>query len=141
MLSRDELAANNRRFGAAFMGGQLSSTPARKMVVLTCMDARIYPLRALGLHDGDAHMLRNAGGRVSDDTIRSIVISQQLLGTRQVLVIHHTRCALLNVTNDELRHKLSAALGAKVAGMDFMPLGPDVAASVREDVSRLRSTP
>jgi carbonic anhydrase len=99
------------------------------------------PLRMLSLRDGDAHIVRNAGGRVSDDAIRSIVISQQLLGTRQVVVIQHTKCGLLNVTNDELRQRLRGALGAKVAEIDFLPLGPDVTASVRADVKSLREHP
>jgi carbonic anhydrase len=141
MLSKYELEANNSRFSANFTGGPLASTPARKLLVLTCMDARMDPQRSLGLRDGDAHVLRNAGGRVSDDAIRSIVISQQLLGTRHVVVIHHTRCGLLNVTNDELRQKIAGTLGTSVAGMDFLPLGPDVVESVREDVRRLRQHP
>jgi carbonic anhydrase len=136
MLSRDELEANNRRFSASFTSGQLSSYPARKLIVLTCMDARMDPLRILGLRDGDAQILRNAGGRVSEDVVRSIIL-QQLLGSRHILVIHHTNCALLNVTNDELRQKLSGTLGTKVLNIDFLPLGPDVAASVREDMRRL----
>lgn len=140
MLSRDELEANNRRFSAAFTGGQLSSYPARKLVVLTCMDARMDPLRMLGLRDGDAQILRNAGGRVSEDVVRSLILSQQLLGTRHVLVIHHTKCALLNVTNDELRQTLRGTLGTHIVNLDFLPLGPDVAASVREDVARLHDT-
>jgi carbonic anhydrase len=141
MLSKEELEANNRRFSAAFTGGRLTAAPARKLVVLTCMDARIDPLRMLGLRDGDAHILRNAGGRASDDAIRSIVISQQLLGTRHVVVIHHTGCGLFNVTNDELRQKLAGTLGTKVAGMDFLPLGPDLRESVRADVQGLRQHP
>src|SRR5215216_1251812 len=107
MLSKEDLEANNRRFSAAFTGGQLAANPARQLLVLTCMDARIDPLRMLGLREGDAHIVRNAGGRVSDDAVRSIVISQQLLGTRHVLIIHHTGCGLLNVTNEDLRRKLS----------------------------------
>jgi carbonic anhydrase len=141
MLNKDELQANNRRFGAAFTGGQLSSTPARKLLVLTCMDARMDPLRILGLRDGDAHILRNAGGRASEDAIRSIVISQQLLGTRQLVVIHHTKCGMLNVTNDELRQKVAASLGKSVDKLDFLPLGSDVVASVRADVESLRRHP
>jgi carbonic anhydrase len=141
MLNKDELQANNRRFGAAFTGGQLSSTPARKLLVLTCMDARMDPLRILGLRDGDAHILRNAGGRASEDAIRSIVISQQLLGTRQLVVIHHTKCGMLNVTNDELRQKVAASLGKSVDKLDFLPLGSDVVGSVRADVESLRRHP
>jgi carbonic anhydrase len=138
MLNKEELEANNRRFGAAYMGGQLSHVPARKLLVLTCMDTRMDPLRILGLRDGDAHIIRNAGGRVSDDAIRSIVISQQVLGTRQLVVMHHTRCGLLNVTNDELLQKMSPALRSNLSGIDFLPLGPDLNASVRDDVLRLR---
>jgi carbonic anhydrase len=141
MLSKEELEAKNRRFSAAFTGGQLGPTPARKLVVLTCMDARIDPLRLLGLRDGDAHILRNAGGRASDDAIRSIVISQQLLGTRHVVVIHHTGCGLFNVTNDELHQKLAGTLGTKVVGVDFLPLGPDVTESVAEDIKGLSQHP
>jgi carbonic anhydrase len=141
MLGPDELGANNRRFSAAFTGGRLGPTPARKLVVLTCMDARMDPLRFLGLQDGEAHILRNAGGRASDDAIRSIVISQQVLGTRHVLVIHHAGCGLLNVTNDELHQKLSPVLGSGVVGIDFLPLGADLTASVRDDVRRLRQHP
>jgi carbonic anhydrase len=141
MLSRDELEANNNRFWTTFTGSQLNSAPARKLLVLTCMDARIDPQRMLGLRDGDAHVLRNAGGRVSDDAIRSIVVSQQLLGTRHLVVIHHTKCGLLNVTNDELRQGVSQTLGNRVAELDFLPLGPDVAESVRADVQHLRQNP
>jgi carbonic anhydrase len=140
MLSEDSLAEYNRRFSATFTGGQLSHIPARKLLVLTCMDARIDPLRILGLVDGDAHVVRNAGGRASDDAIRSIVVSQQLLGTRQLLVIHHTRCGLLDVTNEQLRDRLSS-LGPSVKQIDFLLLGPDLTASVRGDVNRLRQHP
>jgi carbonic anhydrase len=141
MLSKDELEANNRRFSAAFTGGQLSSTPSKKLLVLTCMDARIDPLRMLGLREGQAHILRNAGGRASEDAIRSIVVSQQVLGTRQILVIHHTKCGMLSVTNEELRRQFGATLGAVVQPIDFLPLGTDLQASVRGDVSRLRNSP
>jgi carbonic anhydrase len=140
MLSEDSLAENNRRFSAAFTGAQLSHTPARKLLVLTCMDTRIDPLPVLGLAVGDAHVVRNAGGRASDDAIRSIIVSQQLLGTRQLLVIHHTRCGLLDVTNEQLRDKLSS-LGPDVKQLDFLPLGPDISASVRGDVNRIRQHP
>jgi carbonic anhydrase len=105
------------------------------------MDARLDPLQFLGLQSGDAHIVRNAGGRVSEDVIRSIVISQQLLGTRQLVIIHHTDCGLLNVTNDELRASLRPVLGPSVVAIDFLPLGDDIAASVRDDVRRLRTEP
>jgi len=140
MLTNDELEANNRRYRAAFTGGRLASSPARQLIVLTCMDARIDPMRILGLRDGDAHILRNAGGRVSDDVGRSIVISQQLLGTRQIVVMHHTSCGLLNVTNEDLRQKLRPQLGASVDAIEFLPLGSDPADSVRRDVMALRNS-
>jgi carbonic anhydrase len=141
MLSKEDLEANNDRFWTTFTGSQLGATPARKLLVLTCMDARMDPLRMLGLRDGDAHIVRNAGGRASDDAIRSIVISQQLLGTRHVVVMHHTGCGLFNVTNDELRQRLRQTLGNRVGGIDFLPLGPDVRESVRRDVQSLRQHP
>jgi carbonic anhydrase len=140
MLTKEDLEANNRRFSAAFTGGQLAGAPARRLIVVTCMDARIDPMRILGLRDGDAHILRNAGGRVSDDIIRSVIVSQQLLGTRQIVLMHHTRCGLLNVTNEELRQRLRPQLGASVDAIDFLPLGADPMASVREDVQHLRNS-
>jgi carbonic anhydrase len=140
MLSNEDLEANNRRYSAAFTGGGLASSPAQRLIVLACMDARIDPMRILGLRDGDAHVLRNAGGRISDDVVRSIVVSQQLLGSRRIVVMHHTRCGLLNVTNEELRQRLRPQLGADVDAIDFLPLGTDPADSVRHDVMELRKS-
>ncbi len=93
----------NRRYAAGFAKGDLPMPPARRLAVLTCMDARIDPAQALGLAEGDAHVVRNAGGRASDDALRSLVISQQLLGTREVLVVHHTDCGMLTFSNEQLR--------------------------------------
>ena len=107
--------------------------PARKTAVLVCMDARIDPARALGLEEGDAHVIRNAGGRASDDAIRSLIISYELLGTREFVVIHHTDCGMLTFTNEQLREKLQEELGVDASAIDFLPFS-DVAQSVRDDL-------
>jgi carbonic anhydrase len=130
----------NERHAAGFAKGELPVPPARRLAVLTCMDARLDPAKALGLEEGDAHIIRNAGGRASDDAIRSLVISQQLLGTREVLVIHHTDCGMLTFTNEQLRDRLRRELGADAEAVDFRPFA-DLEASVREDVETIRSSP
>jgi len=103
MSVRDEIARANARYAARFANADLPASPGRRLAVLTCMDARLDPAKFLGLSDGDAHVIRNAGGLATDDAIRSLVISHWLLGTREVLVIAHVGCGLLAVTNDELR--------------------------------------
>src|SRR5918912_616606 len=95
-----EVLAANERYAASFTKGALPLPPARHFAVLTCMDARIDPAKALGLQEGDAHVIRNAGGRASDDAIRSLVISYKLLGTREWFVIHHTDCGMETFTNE-----------------------------------------
>ena len=135
----DFLAANER-YAAGFTKGALPLPPRRQVAVLVCMDARIDPAKVLGLEEGDAHVIRNAGGRASDDAIRSLAISQQLLGTREAVVIHHTDCGMLTFTNEQLRAKLKDELGAEAAGVDFLPF-PDLAQSVRDDVAALRRSP
>ena len=130
----------NQRYAAGFAKGDLPMPPARRLAVLTCMDARIDPAQALGLAEGDAHVIRNAGGRASDDALRSLVISQQLLGTREVLVIHHTDCGMLTFSNEQLRAKLAQDLGADAATVDFLPFA-DLEESVRQDVATIRASP
>ena len=130
----------NQRYAAGFAEGGLPMPPARRLAVLTCMDARIDPAKALGLAEGDAHVIRNAGGRASDDALRSLVISQQLLGTREVLVIHHTDCGMLTFTNEQLRERLRRDLNADAAAVDFLPFA-DLEESVRQDVATIRSSP
>ena len=134
------ILAANERYAAGFAKGDLPMPPARRLAVLTCMDARIDPAEALGLADGDAHVVRNAGGRASEDAIRSLVISQQLLGTREVLVVHHTDCGMLTFTNDQLREQLRQLLGADASGVDFLPFA-DLEQSVRDDVAAIRASP
>ena len=114
--------------------------PARRVAVLTCMDARLHPEAFLGLDVGDAHVIRNAGGRASDDAIRSLVISQRLLGTDEVVVIHHTDCGMLTFSNEDLVAKIGEDLGADAEGWDFLSFS-DLEASVTEDVETLRRSP
>lgn len=140
MTVTDEFIEANARYAASFAKGQLPMPPARKTAVLVCMDARIDPARALGLEEGDAHVIRNAGGRASDDAIRSLVISNELLGTREFVVIHHTDCGMLTFTNEQLREKLRDELGVDASSIDFLPFS-DVAQSVRDDLETLRSSP
>src|SRR5215467_15075182 len=99
MSVTDELLQNNESYAAGFTKGDLAMPPAKQTLVLTCMDARILPSRALGLEEGDAHVVRNAGGR-AQEALRSIVISERLLGTDEILVIHHTDCGMLTFTNE-----------------------------------------
>lgn len=104
------------------------------------MDSRLHVAHALGLALGDAHILRNAGGRVTDDTIRSLVISEQQLGTREIVVLHHTDCGMQGLSNEGFAKQLERDLGVDVQGKDFLPFS-DVEESVREDVMKLRNSP
>lgn len=140
MPALSELLESNRRYAAGFKKGALPMPPRKHVAILVCMDARIDPAKVLGLEEGDAHVIRNAGGRASDDAIRSLVISQQLLGTREVLVIHHTDCGMLTFSNDQLRSKVKADLGADASTVDFLPFS-DVDQSVKDDVATLRNCP
>ncbi|HEV2107783.1 MAG TPA: carbonic anhydrase [Thermomicrobiales bacterium] len=135
------LLAANARYAEAFASGDLPAPPRRHLAVLTCMDARVDPLRVLGLDLGDAHVIRNAGGRASDDAIRSLALGRALLGIATALVIHHTDCRLRGVDTAALRAALVEA-GADVPPRhDFLPLPASIEEGVREDVARLRTTP
>jgi carbonic anhydrase len=135
----DELLSANERYAATFAKGELPMPPGRHVAILTCMDARIDPAKALGLDEGDAHVIRNAGGRASDDALRSLVISYKLLGTREFLVVHHTDCGMLTFTNDQLRAQLREELGADASAIDFLPFS-DLEESVRQDVEAVRNS-
>src|SRR5713226_5942975 len=117
----DEFRKANDAYAATFQKGHLPMPPARRVAVLTCMDARLDPARFLGLQEGDAHVIRNAGGRASEDAIRSVVISEQLLGTNTLVVIHHTDCGMLTFSNADLRTKLKQELKADADEIDFLP--------------------
>jgi carbonic anhydrase len=136
----DRMLAANRDFQRSFTQGDAPTPPARKVAIVTCMDARIHPEAALGLAIGDAHMIRNAGGRVSDDALRSLVISSRLLGTNEFAVIHHTECGMLTFSNDDLRTKLKEETGADASHVDFLPF-TDLEQSVRDDVAAILSSP
>ena len=138
MSTIDELARANQEYARTFSRGHLPLPPARRAAILTCMDARILPSRALGLEEGDAHVIRNAGGRARD-ALRSLIISQRLLGTREIAVIHHTDCGMLTFSNRELREKVREDLGSDTGEFDFLPF-QDLEGSVREDVEFLLAT-
>ena len=135
-----EFLEANEAYAKTFQKGQLPMPPARHVAVLTCMDARLDPARLLGLEEGDAHVIRNAGGRASEDAIRSLVISEQLLGTDTVVVIHHTDCGMLTFSNEDLRTKIKQDLKADADHIDFLPF-KDLEQSVRDDVATLKASP
>ena len=114
--------------------------PKTKVAIVTCMDSRLHVAQALGLALGDAHILRNAGGRVTEDMIRSLVISQQQLGTREIVVLHHTDCGAQTFKNEDFTAYLNKELGVNVSNQDFLPF-TDVEESVREDMALLRQSP
>lgn len=140
MTVYDEFLQSNGSFANSFDQGTLPMPPRRHVAVVTCMDARLHPEKFLGLEIGDAHVIRNAGGRVSDDAIRSLVISQRLLGTTEVVVIHHTDCGMTTFTNLQLSNKIQQELGVDTTGQDFLPFS-DLEQSVRDDVTRVRQSP
>ena len=132
----DEVTAANERYAAGFAKGELPMPPGRRFAVVTCMDARLDPAGFLGLEEGDAHVIRNAGGLVNDETIRSLLISHHLLGTQEAVVIGHTDCGMLTFTNADVHENL----GPESESIDFQPF-PDVAERVRQSVETIRSHP
>jgi carbonic anhydrase len=140
MTKFDEFLTANTTYAEEFDRGDLPMPPARHVAIVTCMDARLHPEKFLGLEVGDAHVIRNAGGRVSEDALRSLVISEQLLGTTEIVVIHHTDCGMLTFTNEQLAAKVQQELGVDVSGRDFLPFS-DLEQSVRDDVEIVRSSP
>lgn len=137
--STDELIELNAEFAANFSDHDLQVAPMRKMAVVACMDSRMDTFKLLGLENGEAHIIRNAGGIVSDDVIRSLCLSQRALGTREIVLVHHTDCGLQKVTDDGFRNDLEAELGVKPwwAVESFV----DPYADVRQSMQRLYITP
>jgi carbonic anhydrase len=139
MSTTDELVENSSRYAESFDRGDLPLPPAKKVAVVACMDARLIPTRVLGLEEGDAHVIRNAGGVVTDDEIRSLAISQHLLGTEEIILIHHTDCGMLTFTDDEFRQSIQDETGIKPqwAAEAFTDLDEDV----RQSIARIKASP
>ena len=138
MSVTDELIANNARYAESF-SGPLPLPPSRQLAVLACMDARIDVYRVLGLQEGEAHVIRNAGGVVTDDEIRSLAISQHLLGTKEIVLIHHTDCGMLTFNDDQFRHEIEEETGIRPswAAEAFSDLDADL----RQSMHRIKSSP
>ncbi len=132
----DELVANNKAFASSLPEQHLELRPARELAIVTCMDSRLDVFAALGLEGGEAHVLRNAGGVITDDVIRSLAVSQRRLGTRAIMLIHHTDCGLQTLTDDGFRAELQEATG--VAPAFAIESFTDVEADVRQSVLRVR---
>ena len=139
MTATDDLLRNAEDYAASFDRGDLPLPPAKKIAVLACMDARLLPARLLGLEEGDAHVIRNAGGVVTDDEIRSLAISQRLLGTEEIILIHHTDCGMLTFTDDDFKRSVLDDTGIKPAwaAEAFSDLDEDV----RQSVARIKASP
>jgi carbonic anhydrase len=138
MSATDELVASNQRYAEAF-SGPLPLPPARGVAVVACMDARLNVYALAGLAEGEAHVIRNAGGVVTDDVIRSLAISQRLLGTREIMLIHHTECGMLTFTDDEFKAAIQEETGIKPpwAAEAFADLDTDV----RQSIARIKASP
>jgi carbonic anhydrase len=138
MSVTDELLANNRRYAAGFTG-PLPMPPAKGVAVVACMDARLNLYALLGLEEGQAHVIRNAGGVITDDEIRSLAISQRLLGTREIILIHHTDCGMLTFTDDAFKRSIQDETGIKPAwaAESF----PDLDEDVRQSIARIKASP
>ena len=139
MTATDELLRSNEAYAASFDKGELPLPPARKVAIVACMDARLDPYGALGLSEGDAHVIRNAGGEVTEDAIRSLAISQRLLGTEEIILIHHTDCGMLTFRDDEFRLSIQEETGIKPewAAEAF----DDLDADVRQSIARIEASP
>jgi carbonic anhydrase len=139
MSVTDELLVNNEKYAGSFDKGDLPLPPGKKVAIVACMDARLNPYGALGLEEGDAHVIRNAGGVVTDDEIRSLAISQRLLGTEEIILIHHTDCGMLTFTDDDFRRQVQDDTGIKPewAAEAFGDLDEDV----RQSIARIKASP
>ena len=139
MSTTDELLRNNESYANSFDKGDLPMASAKQIAIVTCMDARLSPYVMLGLSEGDAHVIRNAGGVITDDEIRSLMISQRLLGTREVMLIHHTDCGMLTFSDEELREQIQQEVGIK----PHFPLETfaDLEEDVRQSIKRIEASP
>ena len=139
MSVTEELLQNAERYAESFDRGELPLPPAKSVAVVACMDARLNPYGILGLTEGDAHVIRNAGGVVTDDEIRSLSISQRLLGTTEIILIHHTDCGMLTFSDDEFRKQVEKDTGIKPqwAAEAF----DDLEGDVRQSIARIKASP
>jgi len=139
MSVTDQLLDNNAAYVASFTKGELPLPPAKKVAVLACMDARLDPARVLGLEEGDAHVIRNAGGVASQDALRSLVISQRLLGTEEIILIHHTDCGIETVSDDEVKQQILDDVGLRPSfALEAFPKADD---DVRQTAARIKADP
>lgn len=139
MSTTDELLGNNAAYAEGFDKGDLSAPPARKVAIVACMDARLDVYRMLGLSEGDAHVIRNAGGVVTDDVIRSLAISQRKLGTEEIVLVHHTDCGMQTFRDDELKDEIEQETGLRPP-FAFEAFG-DLAGDVRQSIRRIQASP
>jgi carbonic anhydrase len=139
MSVTDELLQNAEKYTADFDRGSLPLPPGKRVAIVACMDARLNPYGLLGLNEGDAHVIRNAGGVITDDEIRSLSISQRLLGTEEIILIHHTDCGMLTFSDDDFRNDLQKEIGIKPewAAEAFRDLEEDV----RQSIARIKASP
>jgi carbonic anhydrase len=139
MSTTDDLLQNSKAYAEQFDKGDLPLPPAKRVAVVACMDARLDPARVLGLDEGDAHVIRNAGGVVTDDEIRSLSISQHLLGTEEIILIHHTDCGMLTFGDDQFANQLEEATGQRPAwdARSFTDLDGDL----RDSIRRIKDSP
>ncbi|MGD9570986.1 MAG: beta-class carbonic anhydrase [Thermoleophilia bacterium] len=139
MTVTDQLLENAKGYADGFDKGDLPLPPARKVAVVACMDARLDPQKVLGLAEGDAHVIRNAGGVVTDDAIRSLAISQRLLGTEEIVLIHHTDCGMLTFSDDAFRRAIQDDVGVKPAWS--AEAFPELDEDVRQSIARIAASP
>ena len=139
MSVTDDLVRNNESYARSFTKGNLPLPPAKHLAVLACMDARLDVHKILGLEEGDAHIIRNAGGVATDDAIRSLAISQRLLGTTEIILIHHTDCGMLTFTDDEVKRQIEKETGIRPAFA--LEAFADLEDDVRQSIARIKASP
>ena len=139
MSATDDLVSNAEDYASSFDKGDLPMPPAKGVAIVACMDARLDPAGVLGLSEGDAHVIRNAGGVVTDDEIRSLTISQRLLGTKEIILIHHTDCGMLTFTDDAFKRSIQDETGIKPPWS--AEAFPDLDEDVRQSIARIKASP
>lgn len=139
MSVTDDLVRNNESYARSFEKGDLPLPPAKHVAVLACMDARLDVHKILGLDEGDAHVIRNAGGVATDDAIRSLVISQRLLGTKEIVLIHHTDCGMVTFKDDDVKRQIESEVG--IRPQFALEAFPDIEDDVRQSIARIKASP